>query len=169
MFFYIVSEVWVFRRTVTCYSANKRSFRRPEGVVRGLDLGHWAKICVQELTSVVSRGIQRLPTTTHYHHHLPQPTTATHPATLPDAATATFWLLQRSCKPAHAPATPPDSETTAFWLLQRSYNAPGRCNCCFLASATLLQRFQTLQLLLPGFCYAPATLPGAATACNCCY
>ena len=129
------------------------------------------------------------------------------PATLPDAATAASWSLQRSCNapgccnccflatatllqrsrtlqlllPGHcnAPATLPDTATAASWPLQRSCNAPRCCNCCFLATATLLQRSQTLQLLLPGHCNALATLPDdpakqrcLATApgrCNCCF
>ena len=67
--------------------------------------------------------------------------------------------------------------------MQRSCNAARRCNCCFLASATILRRSRTLQLLCPGLCNAPATLPDAATAasratgrscnaarrCNCCF
>ena len=42
-----------------------------------------------------------------------------------------------------------------------SCNAPRRCNCCFLATATLLQHCQTGQRLLPGLqrsCSAPLTL-----------
>ena len=83
--------------------------------------------------------------------------------------------------PGHrnAPATLPDAATTASWPQQRSCNAAGRCNCCFLATATLLHRYQvrcnapdpapatfldtatllhnsrTLQLLLPGHCWYP--------------
>ena len=68
-------------------------------------------------------------------------------------------LLPAIC---NAPATLMDAATAASWPLQRSCNAPGRCNCCFLASATLLQRSRTLQLLLPGLCNAPATLLDAA-------
>ena len=53
-------------------------------------------------------------------------------------------------------ATLPDAATAASW------NASRCCNCCFLAPATLLQRYQTLQLLLSGPCNASATLPEAA-------
>ena len=45
-----------------------------------------------------------------------------------NVATATSWPLQRCCK------TPAVS-----WPLPSSCNARGRCNCCFLVSATLLQ------------------------------
>ena len=38
------------------YSLNKRSFRDPGGVVRGLDFVSWAIFCAQELASVASRG-----------------------------------------------------------------------------------------------------------------
>ena len=43
-------------------------------------------------------------------------------------------------------------------------NASGRCNCCFRSHRTLLQRFRTLQLLLPEQQNAPVTLLDAATA-----
>ena len=65
-------------------------------------------------------------------------------------------------------------DTAASWPLQRSCKAPRHCkrcnryflasatllqnSCCFLASAKLLQRSWTLQLLLPGLCNAPAML-----------
>ena len=39
-------------------SPNKRSFRSPGGVVRGLDYINQAKICARELASVVSRGLR---------------------------------------------------------------------------------------------------------------
>ena len=38
-------------------SPNKRSFKVPGGVGKGLDLRCRAKICVRELASVVSRGL----------------------------------------------------------------------------------------------------------------
>jgi hypothetical protein len=104
-------------------------------------------------------------------------------------ATATSWSLRRSCK---TPATLLDAAIAVSWPLPSSCDTPGRCNCCFLvsatlllrsqilllvglcnapgrhnccslyflASATLLQHFRMLQLLLPAF----ATLPEAATA-----
>ena len=98
-------------------------------------------------------------------------------ATLLQRSRTLQLLLPGLC---NAPATLPDTATAASWPLQRSCNAPGRCNCCFPGlscrhcnccfmwrlSATLLQRSQTLQLLLLGLCNAPATLLDAATAAS---
>ena len=73
------------------------------------------------------------------------------PATLPDSATAASRPLQRSATQqlllqrtrtlqlllhglSDAPATLLDAATAASSPLQRSRNAPGHCNCCFLAS-----------------------------------
>ena len=82
----------------------------------------------------------------------------------------------------NAPVTLLDAATAASGATERSCDASGRCNCCCRSNRTLLQRFQTLQLLLPEPQDAPATLPFAATAaagaterscnasgrCNCC-
>ena len=89
---------------------------------------------------------------------------------------------------------PPAFLYPVYWPMQRSCSTTRRCNCCFLATATLPQHSWTLQLLLPGHsnasaaltrgcCNAPAALPDPATAaswplqrsswtpgrCNCCY
>ena len=63
------------------------------------------------------------------------------------------YVFRYQTGPCNAPVTP-------LTLLQR----PGRCNAPDTAPATLLQRSQTLQLLLPSPQNAPATLPDAATA-----
>ena len=84
-----------------------------------------------------------------------------------------YWPLQRSQTlqlllpgPRNAAATLPDAATAASKAAERSCNAPRRCNCCFRGHATLLQRSQTLQLLLLGPCNAPALLLDAATAAS---
>ena len=97
---------------------------------------------------------------------LPVPTTACaccfrgHAMLLQRSRTLQLLLLV----PRNASATLPDAATAASWPLQRSCNTPRRCNCCFWGRAPLLQRSWTLQLLLPGLCNAPATLLGAAAA-----
>jgi hypothetical protein len=80
---------------------------------------------------------------------------ATAPATLPERCFRIAYELQDSIWAKGllpASATLLDAATAASSPMQRSCNAPGRCNCCFLASMTLLQRSQTLQLLLPRLC-----------------
>ena len=59
-------------------------------------------------------------------------------------------------------------EEVIFWSLhtQRACNALGRCNCGFQGRAALLQRSQTLQVLILGPRSSPATLPDAATAAS---
>ena len=72
------------------------------------------------------------------------------------------------------PATTPDAAAAVSWPLQSSSNAPGRCHCCFLASASLLRRScdaapqcaRTLQLLRLDRQHAPATIQDAATAAS---
>ena len=59
-------------------SPNKRSFRGPGGVGRGLDLGSQAQKCARDVASVASRGLQEPSTTTTTHHHPPPPTTIYH-------------------------------------------------------------------------------------------
>ena len=53
MYIYICISIYL--------SPNKRSFRGPGSVVRGLDLQHGAKICAWEVASMVSRGLHGLP------------------------------------------------------------------------------------------------------------
>ena len=78
------------------------------------------------------------------------------PATLLD--TDASWPLQRFCKAPRRCNRCNRYFLVSATLLQKSCKAPGRCNCCFQASAKLLQRSWTLQLLLPGLCNAPAVL-----------
>ena len=49
---------WRSVSDVLSLSANKRTFRSLGGIVRGLDFVYGAKICVRELVSAVSRGLQ---------------------------------------------------------------------------------------------------------------
>ena len=68
----VISLEWIF------YYPNKRSFRGPSGVLKGLDLGGQAKICARELAFVAFRGLQgplanaiTTPTITTCHHPPP--------------------------------------------------------------------------------------------------
>ena len=75
------------------------------------------------------------------------------------------WTLQRlPLGYCNAPAARQDAATAASVATLRSCNAPRRCNWCFWAHATRLQRSWALQLLLRGPRNAPATLPEDATA-----
>ena len=61
--------------------------------------------------------------------------------------------LAPSLGPRNVLATLLDAVSAASGATQRSCNAPSRCNCYFLAPATLLQPSWTLQLLLLGCCF----------------
>ena len=70
------------------------------------------------------------------------------------------WPLQCSCSSWAGLCW---RATADSWTLQRFCNTPGRCNCCFMATATPLKHSWSLQMLLPGHCNAPAALgPGFA-------
>ena len=79
IYIYIYMLSWPWKRWRFFVSPNKRSFRALGCVVRGLDLGRWAKICARELAS----GLQWPPGASHHqaspftttYYHPPSPTT----------------------------------------------------------------------------------------------
>ena len=106
------------------------------------------------------------------------------PRNAPTTLTQRSWTLQLLLRgPRNASATLLAVAIAASGATQSSCNAPGRCNWCFWGHAILLQRSQTLQLLLLWSRDAPATISDAASAvsmatrrsckaagrCNCCF